>query len=82
MNKYKEAKMNNKCALVWFARDEFNASQQKKSFESEKQVVGELNASVLFFSINEWELSIYRFSTSNTKKCINKLFLVELCSTD
>ena len=55
--------------------------REKESFEYEKQVVRELNAGVLL-SINEWELSIYRFPTLDTKKCSNKSFLVELWSTD
>ena len=41
--------------------------QRKKSFECEKQVGRKFNVSVLF-SINEWELSIYRFATLDTKK--------------
>ena len=49
----------------------------QESFECEKLVSKKFNASVLF-AINERELSIYRFPTSDTQKDTNWLFLVKL----
>lgn len=51
--------------------------RENESFECEKQIVEELNVGVLLL-INEYELFIYKFSTSNTKKTTNRHFSVEL----
>ena len=58
-------------------RDLMHQERKKESIECEKLVGKKFNASVLY-AIKEWELSIYKFSTLDTKKCSNKPFPIEL----